>query len=93
MRNPYIYLSIFLGIKILLVIFLGFMIFKGVLRFRKKPAAKQKVFPYESFYCVKNNLKQMNEHFYVAQIIFTNKKNCTLTAQSESPHRFSEGQD
>jgi NADH:ubiquinone oxidoreductase subunit 3 (subunit A) len=93
MHNPYVYLSIFLGIKILLLIFLAFVIFKGALRLRNKPAPNQKVFPYENFYCVKNKLKQMNEHFYVAQIIFTNKKNCTLTAQSESPHRFSEGQD
>ena len=84
MHNPHIYLSIFLGIKILLLILLWL---------RNKPTPSQKAFPYESFYCVKNTLKQMNEHFYVAQIIFTNKKNCTLTAQSESPHRFSEGQD
>jgi len=93
MHNPHIYLSIFLGIKILMLILLAFVIFKGALWLRNKPTPSQKAFPYESFYCVKNTLKQMNEHFYVAQIIFTNKKNCTLTAQSESPHRFSEGQD
>jgi hypothetical protein len=36
----------------------------------------------------------MNDRFYVAQVVFTNKKNCTLTAQRESPrHAASEEQD
>jgi len=92
--NPlYIYLSIFLGIKILLLILFAFLVFKGQLWLKKRHQRTQNAFPSESFYCVKNSLKQMNEHFAVGQIVFTNMKNCTLTIQSESPRRSSEEQE
>jgi hypothetical protein len=92
MNRVYIYLSILLGIKILLLIFLGCLILKGQIWLRSRRRA-QKVISNEIFYCVKSSLKQMNEQFYVGQIVFTNKKNCTLAAQSELPRHSSEGPD
>ena len=93
MNQLYVYLSILLGIKILLLILFALLVFKGQLWLKQKHKQTQKAFPSESFYCVKSSLKQMNEHFYVAQIVFANKKNCTLTTQSESSRHSSEGQD
>jgi len=92
------YLAIFLGVKVLLIMFFGVILFKGQLfrgplNFRKHWALNQRRAPHEDFYCVKSTLKQMNDHFYVAQMVFTNKKNCTLTLQGETPQRFSEEQD
>jgi hypothetical protein len=88
-----IYLSISLGIKILLLILFALLVFKGQLWLKQRRKQAQKASPSERFYCVKSSLKQMNDHFYVAQVVFTNRKNCTLTAQSESPRHSSEGQD
>jgi len=92
MSRLYIYLSMLLGIKILLLILFATLVFRGKL-WLKKRRRQELVFPTEIFYCVKSSMKQMNDHFYVAHVVFTNKKNCTLTAHSESPRRASEGQD
>jgi hypothetical protein len=73
--------------------FFGLMLFRGQLKFLKHRALTQRRTPREDFYRVKSTLKQMNDHFYVAQMVFTNKKNCTLTIQSETPRRLSEEQD
>jgi hypothetical protein len=93
MQNLYNYLAIFLGVKLLLIIFFGLIIFKEQLKFRRIRALTRRHVPREDFYCVKNTLKQMNDHFYVAQIVFTNKKNCTLTTHSETPHHLSEEEE
>ena len=87
------YLAIFLGVKLLLIVFFGVILFMGQLNFRKHWALNQRRTPHEDFYCVKSTLKQMNDHFYVAHMVFTNKKNCTLTIQGETPRRLSEEQD
>jgi hypothetical protein len=87
------YLSVLLGIKVLLLILFATLVFKGQRWLKKGRQQAPGVLPSEVFYCVKSSLKQMNDHFYVAQVVFTNKKNCTLTAQSESPHHASEEQD
>jgi hypothetical protein len=87
------YLAIFLGVKLLLIVFFGVILFKGQLNFRKQWALNQRRTPHEDFYCVKSTLKQMNDHFYVAQMVFANKKKCTLTLQGETPQRLSEDQD
>jgi hypothetical protein len=92
MNRLYLCLSILIGIKILLLIVFGLLVFKGHLLLKRRPQGRRAL-PHESFYCVKSSLKQMNEHFFVAQIVFTNKKNCTLTAQRKSPRRSSERED
>ena len=94
MSGLHVYLSILLGIKILLLILFAALVFKGQLWLKKRRQQTRAAFPHEVFYCVKSSLKQMNDRFYVAQVVFTNKKNCTLTAQRESPrHAASEEQD
>jgi hypothetical protein len=93
MQSLYIYLAIFLGVKLLLNVFFGVILFKGQLNFRRHWALNQRRTPHVDFYCVKSTLKQMNDHFYVAQMVFTNKKNCTLTVQGETPRHHSEEQD
>jgi hypothetical protein len=90
MNRLHFYLAVLLGIKILLLIVVSALVLKGHfwLKGRRKPV--QRVFPNEVFYCVKSSLRQMNDHFYVGQVVFSNKKNCTLTAQKESPRHASE---
>jgi hypothetical protein len=90
MNRFYIYLSVLLGIKILLLIVVSALVLKGHFWLKGRRKQVQRVLPNEVFYCVKSSLKQMNDHFYVAQIVFTNKKNCTLAAQRESPRHASE---
>ena len=93
MQSLYIYLAIFSGVKLLLIMFFGLILFRGQLKIRKHRALTQRRTPHEDFYRVKSTLKQMNDHFYVAHMVFTNKKNCTLTIQGETPRRLSEEQD
>ena len=90
MRNSYLYLSILLGLTIFLVLMFVVLLFKEKMRGRWKGRFSQQLAPREDFYCVKSSMKQINDSFYVAQILFTNKKDCTLTTQKETPRHISE---
>ena len=87
MRNAYVYFSILLGLALFLLVVFAMLFFKERLRLalRRRPALKAA--PKEDFYCVRTSLKQINENFHVAQILFTNRKDCTLTAQGEVRRR------
>jgi hypothetical protein len=93
MRNAYLYFSILLGLAIFLVVVFVAVYFCERLkplwrrRSHSKPAAR------EDFYCVKSSLKQINENFCVAQILFTNRKDCTLTTHGEIRRQSSESSD
>jgi hypothetical protein len=66
----------------LIVVFVT-VFFKDRWRAGLKPRRGHKMTPKEEFYCVRSSVKQINENFHVAQIVFTNRKDCTLTAQGE----------
>ena len=83
MRNAYVYFSILLGLALLLLVVFAMVFFKERVRRALKRHPIRKVTPKEDFYCVRTSLKQINENFHVAQILFTNRKDCTLTAQGE----------
>ena len=86
MRNAYGYLGILLGLALFLVVF-AIVFFRGRLRYPLKRRPALKAAPKEDFYCIRTSLKQVNENFHVAQILFTNRKDCTLTAQGEVRRR------
>lgn len=89
MRNAYVYFSILLGLAIFLVVTFAVVFLKE--RFRNVwQRSDRKASQREDFYCVKSSLKQINDNFYVAQILFTNKKDCSLTTQGETRRRISE---
>ena len=83
MRNAYVYFSILLGLALFLLVVFAMVFFKERVRRALKLRPIRKVAPKEDFYCVRTSLKQINENFHVAQILFTNRKDCTLTAQGE----------
>jgi uncharacterized protein (DUF58 family) len=83
MRNAYVYFSILLGLALFLLVVFAMVFFKERVRRALKRHPIRKVAPKEDFYCVRTSLKQINENFHVAQILFTNRKDCTLTAQGE----------
>ena len=90
MRNAYVYFSILLGLALFLLVVFAMVFFKERVRRALKRHPIRKVAPKEDFYCVRTSLKQINENFHVAQILFTNRKDCTLTAQGEVRRRTSE---
>ncbi len=87
MRNAYGYLSILLGLALFLLVVFAIVFFRERLRNTLKRRPARKAAPKEDFYCIRTSLKQINENFHVAQILFTNRKDCTLTAQGEVRRR------
>ncbi len=81
MRNAYVYFSIILGAAVFLAVVFGVIFYRKTLRLSAWRPRGASVF--EDFYCVRSNLKQINDNFYVAQILFTNRKDCTLTTHGE----------
>jgi hypothetical protein len=90
MRNAYVYFSILLGLALFLVVVVAMVFLKERVRLALKRRPIKKIAPKEDFYCVRTSLKQINENFHVAQILFTNRKDCTLTAQGEVRKRAAE---
>jgi len=90
MRNAYVYFSILLGLALFLLVVFAMVYFKERVRLVLKRRPIRKVAPKEDFYCVRTSLKQINENFHVAQILFTNRKDCTLTPQGEVRRRGAE---
>ena len=92
MRNAYVYFSIALGLALFLLAVFVIVFFRERVRVRltlkRRPAPK--VAPKEEFCCVRTSLKQINENFHVAQILFTNRKDCTVNAQGEVRRRAAE---
>jgi hypothetical protein len=90
MRNNFLYFSLLLGVFVFLVMAFFWVYMKERLKGRFRRRSAPKPIRKEEFYCVKSSLKQINENFCVAQILFTNRKDCTLAPQSESHHAASE---
>jgi hypothetical protein len=88
MRNAYAYVSILLGIAVFLAVVWGVVFYRKRLKFSlRRP---RRATPQEDFYCVRSSLKQINGNFYVAQILFTNRKDCSLTTHGETRHQATE---
>jgi hypothetical protein len=83
MRNAYLYFSILLGLAIFLAIVFVWVYFREKVAHLWKRRSSSRPVTNEDFYCVKSSLKQINDDFYVAQILFTNRKDCTLTTHGE----------
>ena len=90
MRNAYVYFSILLGLALFLLAVCVMVFFRERVLLALKRRPIRKVPPREDFYCIRTSLKQINENFHVAQILFTNRKDCTLTAQGEVRRRSAE---
>ena len=90
MRNSYVYFSMLLGLALFLLVVIVVVFFKERVALALKRRPVRKLTPREDFYCVKTSLKQINENFHVAQIVFTNRKDCILTAQGEVRRRVTE---
>ena len=90
MRNAYVYFSVLLGLALFLIAVCVMVFFRERVLLALKRRPIRKVAPKEDFYCIRTSLKQINENFHVAQILFTNRKDCILTAQGEVRRRTSE---
>ena len=90
MQNAYVYFSILLGLALFLLAVFVMVFFRERLSLALKRRPTRKAAPKEDFYCIRTSLKQINENFHVAQILFTNRKDCTLTAQGEVRRRATE---
>jgi hypothetical protein len=54
------------------------------------PVSTKERTAYEEFHCIKSSMKQVNEKIYIAQLVFTNRLDVTLDAQSKVPRQISE---
>jgi hypothetical protein len=90
MRNAYVYFSILLGLAIFLVVVFVLVFLKERLKIPWKNRLMRKPVSRESFYCIRTSLKHINQNFYVAQILFTNRRDCTLATQNETQRQSSE---
>ncbi len=93
MQNLYVYLWVFFAVKLGVVVIFALMLFKGPLRLKRKRLLLPMRPAHERFFCVKSNLKRMNEDFYVAQMVFTHKRDGTLTAHSDTQRHTPEEQN
>jgi len=93
MQNLYSYLIIFLGVKSVLILVFGFIIYREHSRIKKNlktPAPKSTIG--EEFYLVKSSLKRVNDGFLVGQILFCNRKGLIQPASKETPRQSSDAQ-
>ena len=93
MQNLYSYLVIFLGVKAVLVLVFGFIIYREHSRIKKnlRTLPKERIMG-EEFYLVKSSLKKVNEGFLVGQILFCNRKGLIQPTQKETPRQSSDAQ-
>ena len=94
MQNLYSYLIIFLGVKSVLILVFGFIIYREHSRIKKnlKTLAKNRMVG-EEFHLIKSSLKRVNDGFLVGQILFCNRKGLIQPAQKESPRHSADAQD
>jgi hypothetical protein len=94
MQNLYSYLIIFLGVKTVLILVFGFIIYREHSRIKKnlKTPSKNHILG-EEFYLVKSSLKKVNEGFLVGQILFCNRKGLIQPAHKETPRHSPDAQD
>ena len=93
MQNLYNYLIIFLGVKLILILVFGVIIYREHSRIKKNPFPPAKQRDVEEFYIVKSSLRRANERFFVGQILFSNRKGLILPTQKETPRRSSDEQN
>jgi hypothetical protein len=93
MQNLYSYLIIFLGVKSVIILVFGFIIYREHSRIKKnlKTLAKKRIIG-EEFYLVKSSLKRVNEGFLVGQILFCNRKGLVQPTQKETPRHSPDAQ-
>jgi hypothetical protein len=70
------------------IILTGFMIFLGIFWILRKRGARSLLASLRSiplrkqtcepFYCLRANVRQISPHFYIAQMVFSNKKNIPM---------------
>ncbi len=92
MQNLHNYVIIFLGVKLVLILVFGIIIYREHCRIKKNRNLPAKSRDGEEFYVVRSSLKRVNERFFVGQILFSNRKGLVLPTQKETPRRASDGQ-
>ncbi len=93
MQNLCTYLTIFLGVKLVLILVFGFIIYRQQLRIKRNPPVPAKLQSTEEFHVVKSSIKQVNERFIVGQILFSNRKDFILPTSRGTPRRSTDRQD
>ncbi|MEW5978391.1 MAG: hypothetical protein AB1898_21550 [Acidobacteriota bacterium] len=91
MRNLHLYFAILFGVKLILLASFGYWAWRRRSKLRHS-GITQSGYALQPFYCVRSQLKQMNDGFYIGQIVFTNNKHCRLPAHLEIPGKSSEEQ-
>jgi len=75
MSNPLLYIIILAGFLVFLGAF--WLLRKYRIHFSIAPAPSHKP-RHEPFYCLRANVRQISPHFYISQMVFSNKKNLPL---------------
>ena len=89
MQELYIYGAILLGVMIFLGVFFS-LLRKYQIRLHIEPhnSARNPKTRFEVFYCIKAGIKQITPSFFVAQMVFSNKKNVALDTPDNQPSRY-----
>jgi hypothetical protein len=90
MRNLGLYLPILAGLAIFLMLAIFIRHHGRSSRRNPRPIVPAKQAPHEEFYCVKTSLKQVNENFFIAQVVYTNRMSVTFDAHPHVPRQISE---
>lgn len=90
MRNLGLYLPILTGLAVFFVLALVIHYHRRRSRCRTPSAVIGKQAACEEFRCIKTTLKQVNENFYIAQLVFTNRMSVTLNTHPKVPRQISE---
>ena len=92
MQNLYAYLVIFLGVKLVLILVFGLIIYREHSRIRMKGQIPPKKKEIEEFHLVKSSLTRVNDRFLVGQILFSNSQDFTIPTSKETPRHSSDGE-
>ena len=90
MRTFGLYLPILAGLAVFLVLAIFIRYRRLGSRRDLRPAVPAKHAACEEFHCIKTTLKQVNENFFIAQLVFTNRMSVTLDTHSKVPRQIPE---
>jgi hypothetical protein len=92
MQNLLAYLIIFLGVKLVLILVFGLIIYRERSRIKENRQVSPQKKEVEAFHLVKSSLTKVNDRFLVGQILFSNRRDFTLPTPKETPRHSSDGE-